>query len=350
MIHAMRPFQSFNPAQAIAGTPKVQTNRAPMPRYKQARPAAVAQASDARKPSGCWGATRDSKIFDTRAAVAQHGHMLHVLGSVDPKHYEDRKFDTDPRDIAYAYLLIGERMWLNVLFPVANQAELADVLVEDIDQFSARFKALPPAQKSKFINGTCKEDEFEFAIEMYKNRLAVAHPNRSQAAKSATNLEMHFAYLYLYESGSGFQFSQHAMKKMADELEVYSASENYRVKKDSIEPLQGARDPALASNAVVNTTLALLYIQDYAGVNGFWAMRNAVAHNQGSDAMYQAYVNKVFPNHPHQAFMSRLKRYTKNVRRYRDEARVDVEENLQTEADEEESEEDAVEAPVESTA
>lgn len=304
----------------------------------------VAPAPETRKVSGCWAAVRESNVHDSRTPVAQHGHMLHVLGAIDPDHYDERKYDTDPRDIAYAYLLIGERLWVNVLYRVASRAGLTDVLVQDLDQFSAQFKALEPAKQKSALKKICTAKELDFAVEMYKNRLRVAHPSHFSTDKNAKNLAMHFAYLYGYEEGSGFQHSKYYMRKMAEELQVYSALNNYQANKLSMEPLKGMRDPALPSNAVVNTALALLYIQDYVGVNGFWAKRHSVAHNQGTDAMYQAYVNKVFPTHPHRDFMLKLEKYTRKVvRHYRDEHQVDVDEKVQTDAEDETENKDAPE-------
>jgi len=259
-----------------------------------------------------WAKIGTSDVKTNNAPLVNQSMMMHVIPFLDLKHYNDRIQTHDPRDIAYAYLIIGERMWVNVLYPIASKMGVTEVITRDMDEFYQLFNALDDVEREPFLKPYRVKftvAEVAFAVEMYRLRLRIAHPRSFQPQPVARQTRLHALYLCsnFAEPRAGYFIKKEDVENFVKNHEIgilfsilYASKLDFAVMP---EDRVGLTNPHQ-----VNLTLAILYLQEYYGHAAFRPFRRDMAHEQATDAIYKATVNHVFGEHPMKNFMLKMKR------------------------------------------
>lgn len=240
--------------------------------------------------------------------------LEHVVDLLDPQEYQLVADGVDPRDIAYAYLLVGERAFSNLLCLMANYWQVGALLRHSVDDFQkdmeARYESDPDffqAMTSKCTGASA--EEFFAAIEMYRRRLRFAHPKKFLGQKTPQDpaRRRHLKYFYTAPSSVGFKVKPAAVKSVKSKSKVDLKDVQDVPDRPLLASQSRPRPASLTAVRTVDVVLAVLYLQDHYPTEPLDALRKGLAHYQGNDQIYQAYVAYIFAEHPHRQFLAGLK-------------------------------------------
>lgn len=244
--------------------------------------------------------------------------LEHVVDLLDPEDYPLVSKGIDPRDIAYAYLMIGERAFTNILCLMANYWQVGDLLKNNIDEFRKamddKYEADPDAFELMLKKCTgATASEFFVAVDMYKRRLRFAHPKKffGQVQAEDPARRRHLKYLFSAPSTVGFKIPVAAVKavKQRSKINVGDLSA-IQAKALVIKPLH-SRPGILPAASTIDVVLAVLYAQEFYPTDSLALLRKTLAHYQGSDNLYKAYVEYVLADHPYRQFLAKLENIDK---------------------------------------
>lgn len=206
----------------------------------------------------------------------------------------DRAPEVDLRDIAFSYVLIGERIYRKHLLPVLNQLGVRQVFRRSIQEFEAWLVELNKSDPAQYQELGLGDENFKLCLKWYKKRLSVCHPQISQNAAKRKALLRKL-------NSSLIEADCDISKRLAGCFELAPPA-----KKFSFIMAQETRPEHLLSPCLTEAYISILYLQEAFDCEQLVVVRNAIAHTFLSKDRFLAYINYLYPSHNDYAFLQSL--------------------------------------------
>lgn len=203
----------------------------------------------------------------------------------------DRAPEVDLRDIAFSYVLIGERIYRKRLLPIINQLGCRHVFRRSMKELEQWLIALKKSEPTHYQELGLDDEEIKLCLKWYGKRLDVCHPQIYQnAAKRKALLTK--LYCSIIEADSEME------ERIAGCLELAKPA-----KKFSKLPAPDSRPEQLLSPAHTEAYISILFLQEAFDCEQLVELRNSIAHTFLSKDRYLAYINYLYPTHKDKAFL-----------------------------------------------
>lgn len=215
----------------------------------------------------------------------------------------------DPRDYLMGLIIVGQRIWTQVIQPLftviqrfERELHWIQAFKESVESFEQELEMLNEIEP-ELLQQRLNEAGFDFEVMMkylsyYKRRNIVCHPLQFKSLRLQQNIASRhltvFEELAIFDDD--FIHATRNVLKAKDEIFVGGIERGFE------RPLE------LLSPEYTEKALAVIGIHEMYRIDDISIVRNGYAHKEVSDSTYQAYLLYLFKDSPDYELLCKLKR------------------------------------------
>lgn len=218
-----------------------------------------------------------------------------ILEPEDVRYAQTRNID--PRDLAFIYIVIGERIrQRRLLKMIHGNKALADIYSSSLDTFLHELRCMSLVQPDNFQQIISKADirslaEFECLMRFYMKRMRICHPPLPKAEKLLKPVLEYHASVLIDLGGTRIAHIRRYSKRV-----MQTSSTNHA----------HSRPKWFLPITKIMKGVASLVLYKHHKMADLKGIRNAFAHAELPEDLYQAYIDHIFGGHPDQALLKSI--------------------------------------------